>query len=231
MKFFRIFPEMCARTLCLFSSSTRNIAFGSGSITVAITSIASSLLIDSKAETENLSSLWRPSVAVVAAAPVRDPLAAPGQAPERRQKLSVEPREDVRAIPGDGHHVLEVRGITAVQGDGGPVVAQNAELMTAGSDHRLNGEHHALFQDGAVPGLPVIRNLRFFVEFATDSVTYELTHNIETVLLHILLHRRRNVSQVVLQLYSLDGKRQRLLGNTQQLPKRLRYLSHRRGQG
>src|SRR5260370_618572 len=43
MKFLRILPETCARTWCLFSSSTRNIALGSGSITVAITSIASSL--------------------------------------------------------------------------------------------------------------------------------------------------------------------------------------------
>src|SRR5215471_13998796 len=43
MKFLRILPETCARTWCLFSNSTRNIAFGSGSITVAITSIASSL--------------------------------------------------------------------------------------------------------------------------------------------------------------------------------------------
>ena len=46
MKFFRIFPEIWARTLCLFSSSTRNMAFGSDSITVAITSIASSLAIE-----------------------------------------------------------------------------------------------------------------------------------------------------------------------------------------
>src|SRR6266516_3963722 len=125
MKFCLIFPEMCARTLCLFSSSTRNIAFGSGSITVAITSIASSLLIDSKAETENLSSLWRPSVAAVAAVSLPcngPPRAPPGGArtsSERRQQLSVEPREDVRAIPGDGDHVLEVRGITAVHVDGG----------------------------------------------------------------------------------------------------------------
>src|SRR5262247_3498055 len=43
IKFLRILPETCARTWCLFSSSTRNIAFGSGSITVAMTSIASSL--------------------------------------------------------------------------------------------------------------------------------------------------------------------------------------------
>src|SRR4051812_12773126 len=43
MKFLRIFPEICANTWCLFSSSTRNIALGRGSSTVAITSIASSL--------------------------------------------------------------------------------------------------------------------------------------------------------------------------------------------
>src|SRR6266851_1904625 len=42
MKFLRILPETCASTWCLFSSSTRNIAFGSGSITVAMTSMASS---------------------------------------------------------------------------------------------------------------------------------------------------------------------------------------------
>ena len=42
MKFFRIRPETCASTWCLFSSSTLNIAFGNVSTTVAITSIASS---------------------------------------------------------------------------------------------------------------------------------------------------------------------------------------------
>src|SRR4029077_20213089 len=47
MKFFLILPETCASTWCLFSSSTLNMALGSGSTTVAITSIASSLLIDS----------------------------------------------------------------------------------------------------------------------------------------------------------------------------------------
>src|SRR5579863_5679400 len=41
-KFLRILPETWARTRCLFSNSTRNIAFGNGSITVAMTSMASS---------------------------------------------------------------------------------------------------------------------------------------------------------------------------------------------
>src|SRR2546421_2674567 len=39
----RIFPEMWASTLWPFSSSTRNMAFGSGSITVPSRTIASSL--------------------------------------------------------------------------------------------------------------------------------------------------------------------------------------------
>src|SRR6266851_3612122 len=39
----RIFPEMWASTLCPFSSSTRNMAFGSGSVTVPSTRIMSSL--------------------------------------------------------------------------------------------------------------------------------------------------------------------------------------------
>src|ERR1700682_5449333 len=42
MKCLRILPEMCASTLCLFSSSTWNIAFGNVSRTVPVTSIASS---------------------------------------------------------------------------------------------------------------------------------------------------------------------------------------------
>ena len=42
MKFLRIFPEMCAKTTCLFSSSTLNMALGSVSTTVPTTSMASS---------------------------------------------------------------------------------------------------------------------------------------------------------------------------------------------
>src|SRR5512143_2132526 len=41
MKFIRSFPLMCARTRWPFSSSTANIVFGSGSMTVPSTSIAS----------------------------------------------------------------------------------------------------------------------------------------------------------------------------------------------
>ena len=42
MKCIRIFPEMCASTLCLFSNSTRNMALGSDSTTVPSMTIVSS---------------------------------------------------------------------------------------------------------------------------------------------------------------------------------------------
>src|SRR3954451_10089137 len=44
----RIFPEMWASTLWPFSSSTRNMAFGNGSVTVPSRTIASSLGLGSE---------------------------------------------------------------------------------------------------------------------------------------------------------------------------------------
>lgn len=44
MKFIRIFPEMCAKTMCPFFNSTRNMALGNGSTTVPSTSMASSFI-------------------------------------------------------------------------------------------------------------------------------------------------------------------------------------------
>src|SRR5271168_2527494 len=65
MKFLRILPETCASTWCLFSSSTLNIALGSGSRTTAITSIASSLLIRSWLLRQNYRPIFRDSDAVL----------------------------------------------------------------------------------------------------------------------------------------------------------------------
>src|SRR5690606_36605993 len=45
IKFMRIFPEIWASTECPFFSSTRNMAFGSVSVTVPSTSIACSFCI------------------------------------------------------------------------------------------------------------------------------------------------------------------------------------------
>src|SRR5215813_7123220 len=119
MKFLRILPETCARTWCLFSSSTRNMALGNGSITVAITSIASSLLINSLL------------------VPGRDPSLRSGfrlraQTPAKRLKLLC---QNQRAVLGHGHAVLKVCAVAAIFSDRGPLVFQDAHAGLAGIDH------------------------------------------------------------------------------------------------
>src|SRR6476469_10547092 len=99
MKFLRIFPETCASTWCLFSSSTLNMALGNGSTTVAITSIASSLLIDSL---KSASSFWL--------------LAKSRWLPVQARSQELEAallRQNHRAIFGDRYAMLEVCAVTA----------------------------------------------------------------------------------------------------------------------
>src|SRR6185437_8267202 len=113
MKFLRIFPETCASTWCLLSNSTRNMAFGSGSTTVAITSIASSLLIRSLKNQLPVASF--PSLVL------------------RYWQLATENwllrfllRQNYRAIFGYGYTVLKVRTVAAIHGDCGPFIVEDA---------------------------------------------------------------------------------------------------------
>src|ERR1700704_4858364 len=94
MKFMRILPLTCASTRWPLSSSTRNIAFGSGSTTVPSTSIASSF--------------GMPLSSTLA---LRDLDGAPRPA-----------REHLGAVLRHRDGVLEVRGQTAVARDGRPAV-------------------------------------------------------------------------------------------------------------
>src|SRR6185369_5169086 len=101
MKFLRILPETCASTWCLFSSSTRNMALGSGSTTVAMTSIASSLLMHSLLFS---SQFWSNS----------------------DSHLTTEnclPRQNQRPILCDRYTVLKMSAVAAVFRDRGPLVA------------------------------------------------------------------------------------------------------------
>src|SRR5215469_180756 len=134
MKFLRILPETCARTWCLFSSSTLNMALGSGSITTAITSIASSLLIQllkpvSPAAAGSPDPLWRPRFASLC------------------WRLTWEDhlfRQNHRPILGHCHAVFEVGTITAVLGHRRPLIIQDACLAPADIHHWLDRQHHAV---------------------------------------------------------------------------------------
>src|ERR1700728_1329959 len=141
MKFLRIFPETCASTRCLFSSSTRNMALGSGSSTTAITSIASSLLIDSL---KTALSLW---------------LLAFSEKPR-----TVLLRQNHRTLSRHRHTVLEMSAATAGARNRCPFIAQHSRLGLAVIHHGLNRDHHHQAQLGVLYPCPEVERLRLFAE-------------------------------------------------------------------
>src|SRR5450755_1173742 len=145
IKFLRILPEMCASTRCLFSSSTRNMALGSGSMTVAITSMASSLGLPSVFGLSGCSGLLLYMFLITLLLQIAN---AARQLPTRPLHFA-RARENPRTVAGDRHSVLEVRGITAVSGDRRPLVLQHPYLRGARIHHGLNGQDHAFPQTGS----------------------------------------------------------------------------------
>src|SRR6185437_16515787 len=137
MKFFLIRPETCARTWCLFSSSTLNMALGSVSTTVAITSIASSF--DSPY-------------------PFRQP------PPGRPYILLRLQRQNLRAPGRNRHRMLEVRAQTSILRYRSPSVLQHLNVRAARVHHRLNRDHHAFAQLLALPAPSKVRNLRVLMQ-------------------------------------------------------------------
>src|SRR5712671_5994296 len=168
MKFLRIFPETCASTWCLFSSSTLNMALGSGSTTVAITSIASSLLIDSL---KSASSFWL----LAKSCGFRFKLAA------RSQGLAALLRQNHRTIFRDRHTMLKVRAVAAVGRYGGPLVVEHPGPRTSRVHHGLDRQHHTLSQARSVTARTVVRHLRLFVQAGSDAVSYKFPDHAEAV--------------------------------------------------
>src|SRR5688500_4913887 len=143
----RIFPEMCASTLWPFSSSTRNMALGRGSMTVPSRTIASSLGFggvvllrsptgaaagrDERSIRQRADRPWyllpRPTPKGLVGAP-RSPW---------RACHSWE-RQHLGSVIGDGDGVLEVGRELPVGGDDRPAVVEQAGGGAADVDHRLD---------------------------------------------------------------------------------------------
>src|SRR5580704_5638832 len=167
MKFFRMRPDTCARTWCLFSSSTLNIALGNVSTTVAITSIASSF-----------DKLY--------------PDSARDAHPTGHHSLL---RQNCSALGRHRDGVLEMSAQTSILGYRRPAVAQYLHTRLAHIHHGLDGQHHSCAQLGSHPPLPVVGNLRIFVHPSPDSMAHKLPHYTETVRFHHFLHRGANIAQ------------------------------------
>src|SRR5687767_8502471 len=112
--------------------------FGSGSMTVPSTSIASRLATGVDASLSH--DECRPGrtdtrTRSVAKLPIRGKFI---RASDRCQEL--------RSVVGDGDRVLEVGGQGAVAGDDGPAVGADAHLVAAQGEHRLDGKADARHQ-------------------------------------------------------------------------------------
>src|SRR6476469_9279257 len=133
----RIFPEMWASTLCPFSNSTRNMAFGNGSVTVPSTRIVSSLGL---AREHHLRGWGAPEARRTAGG-------RPARLPDQTRWSQA--REDLGTTLRDRDGVLEVRGARAVGGDHRPAVVAEEGGRPARRHHRLDREDHALAQPQA----------------------------------------------------------------------------------
>src|ERR1700691_1745293 len=162
MKFLRILPEMCASTLCLFSSCTRNIAFGKGSMTVAITSMASSFGLPASAFSLSGGRCFL----------IKSCSFSP-----RWSSRFARSRQNPRPTCGDGEDVLEVRRIAAVGRNRRPAIFENTHVRFAHVDHRLDRENHAFLQLRPLARIAVVRHVGLFMHSRSDSVAYEFAHD------------------------------------------------------
>src|SRR4030095_7281744 len=215
MKFLRILPETCAKTWCLFSSSTRNIAFGSGSITVAMTSMASSLGLPESPFFLSSSCFAISSWIKTKSLP-------------RRAGHLFGPRENQRTVGGDSDGVLEMGRWTAIGGFGYPLVA-HADLGTAGIHHRFDGDDHAFLQARTAPGFPVIRQVRFVVHLGANAVPDEFAYYRKSILLDQALHRVANIAEAVAGAHLFNGAGERVAGHIQQFLQFRANLTDRNG--
>src|SRR6266436_10203453 len=222
MKFLRILPETCARTWCLFSSSTRNIAFGSGSITVAMTSMASSLEFP---ESPFFFSS-RIGLAIVSRVPTGRSKDRPLHLLPRRPAPLFRPRQNPRPVGGNRHRVLEVGRRAAVRRFRHPLIP-HPHFRASRVDHRLDGDHHTLLQPRAASLVTVVRQVGLVVHLRSNPVPDELTHHRETVLLDPALHRIADIAEPVARAHLVDRAIQRFPGHIQQLPHFRLNLPHR----
>src|SRR6185503_7466321 len=170
---------MWANTLCPFSSSTRNMALGSGSVTVPSTSIASFF---GKLRVILVSGHVRPPTGETEPPPVGSgqPVYGPGTNTvhdQRKRPLtwgferrSAAGREHLVTVFGHCDRVLEMRGQRPILGDDGPAVRQQARLPAPDVDHRFDGHDQPRLEHRAAPGLAVVRDLRVLVQVAPDPV-------------------------------------------------------------
>src|SRR5215470_12422644 len=142
MKFMRILPDTWASTLWPLSSSTRNMALGSGSTTVPSTSIASSLAMSGRPR-EHVRPVLSDGDGV---------LEVRGEAPVRRHRRPAVLQH--LHLPGaHGDHGLDGQHHADLEGRAAPGVAKVRHLRLL-VERPTNAVAHPTLDDGLVEALP-----------------------------------------------------------------------------
>src|SRR6266536_903745 len=189
----RIFPEMCVRTLCPLSNSTRNMALGRGSTTVPSTSIASffAKFPDYLTHAKNTPRFLQErtlSIGVCRRTVYR-------AKPPARRSSSRAGGENFGAVFGDGDGVLEVRRETLVGGHDGPPVGQETCPPVAHVDHGFDRHHQAGPDQRAPARFAVVRDLWVLVERPAHAVPRVLPDAAEASAFDHLLNGVAHVRQ------------------------------------
>ncbi len=101
--------------------------------------------------------------------------------------------------------MLEVGGVAAVDGYGGPTVFKYLHFRASGVDHWLDGEDHAGLEARAFAGGAEVGHLGVFVHGAADAVADELADDAEAFGLAELLDGGGDVAEAAADLALLDG--------------------------
>src|SRR3954447_24619778 len=183
-------------------------AFGSGSITVAITSMASSLEFpESPFFLVSVSNRF----AIISFA-ARTSLFACPSSTLRHQTLTLSPRwpahffrprQNPRTVRGHRDGVLEMRGRAAIRGLRGPLIA-HAHFRTTCIHHGLDGNDHTFLQPRAASRIAIVRQVGLIVHFRSDAMPRNFPHDRISVLLGAALDCVADLAQPIARAHFFD---------------------------
>src|SRR2546422_6790909 len=188
-------------------------AFGKGSITVAITSMASSLGLPE-------SDFFLSSAGRFA---IRSKFRLPGWAGDFSW-----PRQDPGSVWRHCHGVLEMRRRASVSSDRRPII-HHANFALARVHHRLNRQNQAFVEPQSAPRFAVVRQVGLVVHPCPDAVSHKLADHRESLRLDPGLHGCRNITQPVADAHFLNRTVKGLTRGSQERLDFRRDLAHRDG--
>src|SRR5689334_3787285 len=110
-----------------------------------------------------------------------------------------------------------MRAVAAISSYCRPLIIEHARSRLSGVHHRLYSQHHSVAQPRSVAANSKVRNLRFFVQLGSNTVSHKLTHYAETICFNEFLHRRADIADGIANSRCLNAAIESLLRYFEQL--------------